>query len=35
MGKIGVASCLGCHDFEQSPGFREEYEERWKKIEHY
>jgi 2',3'-cyclic-nucleotide 2'-phosphodiesterase (5'-nucleotidase family) len=32
LGSIGAASCLVCHDFEQSPDF--DYAERWKAIEH-
>ena len=31
----GVDSCIECHDFEQSPGFAESYQQRWKEIEHY
>ncbi|MGA1607472.1 MAG: multiheme c-type cytochrome [Planctomycetota bacterium] len=32
LGSIGAASCLVCHDFEQSPDF--DYAEHWKAIEH-
>ena len=32
LGSIGAASCLVCHDFEQSPDF--DYAEHWKQIEH-
>lgn len=32
LGSIGAASCLLCHDFEQSPDF--DYAEHWKAIEH-
>lgn len=31
----GVDTCVSCHDFEQSPGFSENYDERWKKIAHF
>ena len=30
-----VGTCLQCHDFEQSPDFREKYDERWEEIKHY
>lgn len=33
--RSNVNTCVECHDFEQSPDFREHYEERWKAIEHW
>ena len=34
IARSGQRECLTCHDFEQSPDFREKYQERWEAIKH-